>query len=84
MTNDKLKFPALYVRLSGNEQETLGSGAPAWMHTAIRKAKDVLRPYKPFVRTALAVAGPAVEILVQLGVIVNAAQEMEACWKDMK
>ena len=78
MTNTELKLPACCAAIPPEELDTLTGGAPAWMHTAVRKAKDVLRPYKPYIKIGMELAGAFVSIMAQLEIAKDAAKEINA------
>lgn len=49
MKDTMLRLPAQCAALTPEEQLLVEGGAPAWMHTMVRRAKDVLRDRKSVV-----------------------------------
>ena len=87
MKHTTLKLPAQCTAIPPEEQEALLGGAPAWMHTLVRKAKDVLRPYKPLIKeslkASLTIAAAFVNIMLEVSVAKDAAAELKYWTKDL-
>ena len=87
MKKNTLKLPAQCTALSPEEQLLVEGGAPAWMHTMVRKARDVLRPYKPLIKESLkasvTILAALANIALELSATRDAAKELKYWTKDI-
>ena len=87
MNDTMLRLPAQCAALTPEEQLLVEGGAPAWMHTMVRRAKDVLRPYKPFIKESLkasvTILAALANIALELSVTRDAAKELKYWTKDV-
>ena len=87
MKDTMLRLPAQCAALTPEEQLLVEGGAPAWMHTMVRRAKDVLRPYKPFIKESIkatfTIMAAFVNIMLEVNVSKDAAKELKYWTQDV-